>query len=75
MYFLISGILLLCILAICFYRFYFLRQPQRNVPHDTTLFVSPANGKIISIIQQNDLQDPQKSLYKKHRKVLDDRTQ
>jgi len=74
MYFLILGILLLCILVICFYRFYFLRQPQRKVPHDITLFVSPANGKIISIIQQKDLQDTQKCLYKNHRKVLDDRT-
>jgi hypothetical protein len=26
-----------------FNRFYFLRQPTRNVPHDDSLFVSPAN--------------------------------
>ena len=73
-------IFLLCIGGITlllriFYQCYFLRTPLRKIPHDNALFVSPANGEIISIIQQKDLQDTQKCLYKKHRKVLDDRTQ
>ena len=46
--------LLLCIAVVflfCagFYKFWFLRQPARHVPHDSHLFVSPANGKVVSI--------------------------
>lgn len=42
---------LLALLIFClgFYKFWFLRQPARNVPHDSHLFVSPANGKVVSI--------------------------
>ncbi len=32
-----------------FYKLYFLRHPDRNVPHDNKVFVSPANGKVISV--------------------------
>ena len=32
-----------------FYKFWFLRQPERNVPHDSHLFVSPANGVVVSV--------------------------
>lgn len=57
-----------------FYSFYFLRSPVRNVPNDDTLFVSPANGKIISIIPfDGDLSETE--LYKKHNVVLDDWTE
>jgi phosphatidylserine decarboxylase len=42
---------LLTVVILCagFYKFWFLRLPERHVPHDTHLFVSPANGKIVSI--------------------------
>ena len=36
-----------------FYKFWFLRQPARNTPHDNHLFISPANGKIVSITRWN----------------------
>jgi len=36
-----------------FYKFWFLRQPARHVPHDSHLFISPANGKIVSITTWN----------------------
>ena len=34
---------------LCFYRFWFLRQPQRNIPNNASVFVSPANGKVVSV--------------------------
>jgi phosphatidylserine decarboxylase len=50
--------LLVCLVAVVlfcalFYKFWFLRQPVRNVPHDNHLFVSPANGKVVSITTWN----------------------
>ena len=59
------GTILLCI---GFYYFYFLRQPVRDIPNDPNVFVSPANGKIIAIIE-NPMEDT--ILYKNNRKVLD----
>jgi phosphatidylserine decarboxylase len=56
------------LLILAFYFFYFLRDPQRNIPNDPSLFVAPANGKIIAIIQ-NPTQDD--ILYKNNTKVLD----
>jgi phosphoglycerol transferase MdoB-like AlkP superfamily enzyme len=49
--FMIKEILIILNLVIAFlligfvlyYRFYFLRNPSRKVPHDDKLFVSPAN--------------------------------
>ncbi|MBQ7073827.1 phosphatidylserine decarboxylase family protein [bacterium] len=72
-------IFLLCIGGITlllriFYQCYFLRTPLRKIPHDNALFVSPANGKIIAILRQEDLKRD-KNLYKKHRKVLEDWTE
>jgi len=32
-----------------FYQFYFLRTPDRNIPGDPTVFVSPANGVVSSV--------------------------
>ncbi len=61
----ILGAILLCVL---FYSLYFLRQPVRDIPNDPNVFVSPANGKIIAIIE-NPTEDT--VLYKNHRKVLD----
>jgi phosphatidylserine decarboxylase len=36
-----------------FYKFWFLRQPARHTQHDNHLFISPANGKIVSITTWN----------------------
>lgn len=55
-----------------FYFLYFLRQPERNIPDDPNLFVSPANGKIISIIKNPTEHEV---LYKKHSQVMDNYTE
>jgi phosphatidylserine decarboxylase len=39
----------LVFVLLCFYKFWFLRLPARLTPHDNHLFISPANGKIVSI--------------------------
>lgn len=68
----ILGVLLFLLglagLCLWFYFLYFLRQPVRNIPDDPKVFVSPANGKIIAIIQ-----NPQEGeiLYKQNKKVMD----
>ena len=59
------GVILLCVL---FYFFYFLRLPERIIPDDESVFVSPANGEIIAIIE-NPTDDT--ILYKNNVKVLD----
>ena len=45
------SIALLTVVLVCagFYKIWFLRQPPRHIPHDSHLFVSPANGKVVSI--------------------------
>ena len=58
-----------------FYRFYFLRDPIRAVPNDDTMFVSPANGRIIAIIKQDELKDHKAELYKENKKVINDWTE
>ena len=58
-----------------FYRFYFLRDPIRAVPNDDTMFVSPANGKIIAIIKQDELKNHKTELYKENKKVINDWTE
>lgn len=55
-------------LVLWFYFLYFLRQPIRDIPDDNECFVSPANGKIIAIIN-NPTED--EVLYKKNSKVMD----
>ena len=57
-----------------YYRFYFLRNPSRNIPHDSNLFVSPANWRIIAVIHQSDLTDENSELYKANNVVIDDWT-
>jgi phosphatidylserine decarboxylase len=32
-----------------YYEFWFLRQPDRNIPNNNAVFVAPANGKIVSV--------------------------
>ena len=43
--------MLIIVFCIGFYRCYFLRQPLRKVPNNENVFVSPANGEIIAIIE------------------------
>lgn len=71
-----TAFILACILLaiLLFYRFYFLRSPERVVPNDDTLFVSPANGKIIAILNQDELREGENKLYKENKEVIDDRT-
>lgn len=58
---------LLIVFCVGFYRCYFLRQPLRKVPNNSDLFVSPANGEIIAIIE-NPTEET--VLYKNNKKVL-----
>ena len=72
--------IIFAILSIVYYLFtlfnqyYFLRQPTRDVPNDNTLFVSPANWRIIKVIHQDDLTDWNTELYKENNVVIDDWT-
>ena len=58
---------LLIVFCVGFYRCYFLRQPLRKIPNNSDLFVSPANGEIIAIIE-NPTEET--VLYKNNKKVL-----
>ena len=46
-----------------FYIFRFLRDPQRTAINDNSKFISPANGKIIQILERNQTEIP---VIKKH---------
>ena len=59
-------VVVVCCMA--FYRCYFLRQPYRKIPNDENVFVSPANGQIIAIIE-NPTEDT--VIYKDNNHVLD----
>ena len=59
--------MIIIVCCIAFYRCYFLRQPYRKIPNDENLFVSPANGEIIAIIE-NPTEET--ILYKNNRRVL-----
>jgi len=61
-------LVIIIVCCIAFYRCYFLRQPYRKVPNDENLFVSPANGEIIAIIE-NPTEDT--VIYKDNNHVLD----
>ncbi len=52
-YVLIAILIVIWAIAIFYYAF-FLRQPDRTIPNNKDIFVSPANGKIVNIIQTND---------------------
>jgi phosphatidylserine decarboxylase len=45
--------LILTVLLLGYYRLWFLRLPDRNIPHSNKVFISPANGKIVSIHHWN----------------------
>ena len=68
-------IVFLLIAFILYYKFYFLRNPKRKVPHKSKLFVSPANWKVIAIIRQDELTDKNSALYKENDVVIDDWTE
>ena len=42
------------VLFLIFYRVWFLRQPERNIPGNENVFVSPANGKVVSVREWNE---------------------
>ncbi len=68
-------IVFLLIAFILYYKFYFLRNPKRKIPHKSKLFVSPANWKVIAIIRQDELTDKNSALYKENDVVIDDWTE
>ncbi|HLP52533.1 MAG TPA: phosphatidylserine decarboxylase [Chitinophagales bacterium] len=43
------GIAVICVVLAAYYQFWFLRQPARNIPHNNSVFVAPANGKVVSV--------------------------
>jgi phosphatidylserine decarboxylase len=59
---------LILVACVGFYRCYFLRKPYRNIPYDESLFVSPANWKIIAIIENPT---DNTVIYKDNNEVLD----
>ena len=46
---LLLGILFFIIASFVYYQVWFLRQPERIIPNDQTIFVSPANGKVAAV--------------------------
>lgn len=46
--FLIAAVIVAVVL-VGYYKVWFLRLPDRNIPHDNRLFTAPANGVIVSI--------------------------
>lgn len=47
----VLGLILLATIALLlFWKFVFLRNPTRNIPDETNIIVSPADGKIIKIL-------------------------
>jgi phosphatidylserine decarboxylase len=50
---LIYTAVILTVFLFTYYQVWFLRQPARNIPGNGHIFVSPANGKIVSIHKWN----------------------
>jgi phosphatidylserine decarboxylase len=46
---LMAVLAILFILMLGYYRFWFLRQTERKIPYNESVFVSPANGKIVCV--------------------------
>jgi|ERR1043165_2250740 phosphatidylserine decarboxylase len=42
-------LLALAIVLVLYYRLWFLRQPDRHIPNNNSVFVAPANGKVVSV--------------------------
>jgi len=50
----IAVLLWLWIILYLLYKFWFLRNPQREKINDNTKFISPANGKIVQILKRDN---------------------
>lgn len=46
-------VITVCALLVVYYQFWFLRQPERKIPNDNSVFVAPANGKVVSVKKWN----------------------
>jgi phosphatidylserine decarboxylase len=44
---------ILCLLCVAFYRIWFLRQPERTIPTEANVLVSPANGVVVAVKKWN----------------------
>ncbi len=53
-YRIIIFLLSLSALFLGYYKVWFLRQPERNIPNNENVFVSPCNGKIVAIKKWNE---------------------
>ncbi|MES2620106.1 MAG: phosphatidylserine decarboxylase [Bacteroidota bacterium] len=42
----LAFVILFCV---AYYRIWFLRQPERNIPNNPSVFVAPANGVVVSV--------------------------
>lgn len=38
------------VISLAYYQFWFLRLPDRQVPNDAQAFISPANGKVVTVL-------------------------
>lgn len=56
------------LIFILFYKFWFLRNPLRQTPIDPNNFISPANGKIVQILEWDESTIP---VIKKHYKAFE----
>lgn len=61
-------IVFVILVFIIFYKFWFLRQPLRNIIWDNTKISSPANGEIVQILERDQEAIP---VIKKHYKAFD----
>lgn len=64
----VETIIAIIVISIVFYYGYFLRQPKRSVPYHNRVFVSPASGKVISIIST---EQEHIDIYKDNEKALE----
>jgi phosphatidylserine decarboxylase len=46
---LLTTLLVFVVAIFAYYQLWFLRQPTRTIPYDDTVFVSPANGVVVSV--------------------------
>ena len=46
--------------VLALYFAYFFRDPNRSVPEDSSLLVSPADGKVMEVVSLDDVEDTAK---------------
>lgn len=56
-----------CISLLLFWKFYFLRNPERNVPDNANLVLAPADGKVVEILE---FKDSEVHLFKGSKRLL-----